>query len=522
MDTHRCARPKTLDFKRFDAPFSSFEWVESRFAGNPAVHRCFSLARSFSAKTLISEVIPATGLIAEENDELRGLGFQHTPDKLLRLSFWNRVVTGDKAIGRLRNEDLIGFTLLKRDVVSGHVFRYDGWHVFEAVFQKYAHPHNCVPGLMEYKVRIGQGLFRIPGVLYCQQNGLNKACAHVALRSLLSRLGTGGDASYGEMNRVARKHAKNAFRPGDGLSVRQMRAILDHYGTAYHDVDYVEAEKNDPDARKNQPYQKYLYAGIESGCGGFLGFSMAGPKATEARHIIPFYGHTFNKDTWVPDAQVAYFDIGGDVGYIPSESWTSSFIGHDDNFGPNFCIPRLYVRPAQMQYVVEILKPGVAYNGVIAEVQALQFLYSLYDHMDAANPWQVRLAKYAHPKIQRVVMRAVCVDRERYLEHLRNVQDWDGKREDSQILNDIGALLPKMLWVVEVSIPHLFPANERKLGEIVLDACRRRNSKLDIDFGLFALARLPGQFVLMKGLHGGTPSFQTAPSGLRSHVELLR
>ena len=30
--------------------------------------------------------------------------------------------------------------------------------------------------------------------------------------------------------------------------------------------------------------------------------------------------------------------------------------------------------------------------------------------------------------------------------------------------------MPRMLWIVEVSLPQLFPANERKLGEVVIDA----------------------------------------------------
>ena len=63
--------------------------------------------------------------------------------------------------------------------------------------------------------------------------------------------------------------------------------------------------------------------------------------------------------------------------------------------------------------------------------------------------------------------------RRRYLEYLRGCRDWQGNSDDTEPLNKPEALLPRMLWVIEVSVPHLFPANERKLGEIVLNGLRK-------------------------------------------------
>ena len=522
MEKHRLVPHCGCSIQPIGAPFSAFDYVERHFLGCPTVHRCFSLARSVPAQTMVVEAISPVGLIEEENEELEPLGVPPDARMLRRLSFWDCPVPTEQAIDGLLDANLIGYAIIKRDRVPPGATSEDRWHVFEAVFRKYEHSHNCVPGTADYRVRVGTKPFAIRGVLYCQQNGMNKACAHVALRSLLSRLVSDRDVSYAVMNRIAGGLATGTFNPGDGLQVQQMRAILDHYKINYRDVDYTEAEKKDSNVRKTQPYQKYLYAGIESGCGGLLGFSMDGPKATSSRHIIPFYGHTFNKDTWVPDAQVAYFNIGGKVGYIPSESWTSSFVGHDDNIGPNFCIPRLYVKPEHAQYVVEILRPAVAYNGVVAEAQALRFLYSICGQLDFKNPWHKRLVAYTDPDVQGVVLRALCVSREQYLSHLKTIKDWNGQGESSGLLAAIGKLLPKMLWVVEVSIPQLFPANERKLGEIVLDAFRPSKSSGAIDFGLFVLARLPGQYVVMSGMKEKTPTFITAPSGLKSHVELIK
>ena len=52
-------------------------------------------------------------------------------------------------------------------------------------------------------------------------------------------------------------------------------------------------------------------------------------------HAIPIFGHTFNNDTWVADADATYFELSKDVGYMRSDSWLGNFIVHDDNHGPN-------------------------------------------------------------------------------------------------------------------------------------------------------------------------------------------
>jgi len=294
MEKHRCALPQKIRIESLDPPFSCFERVEAAFGRNPAIHRCFSLARSFNAKTLVTEDIEAEGLIESENEELSELDPNFKPGSTKRISFWQTPFHQERKLSRLISDDLVGYAILKRDVIPGKKVRYDGWHVFEAVFRKYDHKHNCVPCPGLYNLQVGSVRFSITGVLYGQQNGLNKACAHVAIRSLLSRFLPEKDVSYAEINETARLHAIGEYRPKDGLSVQQMRAVLKKCGVAFRDVDYDEAAKTNPDVRQTQPYQKYLYAGIESGVGGLLGFSMSGPMADTSRHIVPFYGHTFN------------------------------------------------------------------------------------------------------------------------------------------------------------------------------------------------------------------------------------
>jgi hypothetical protein len=520
MHEHRLVQPANLIVESFLPPFSSFDGVEQHYAGTPAIHRCFSLARSFNSQSFIVESIPPVGLIADENQEIRSLGISHQQGGLLRVSFWRELVKDKDAISGMTPDALVGYAILKEDVTADVSGQNKHWHVFEAVFRKYEHSNNCVPDVAGFPVRVNDTSFRLQGILYCQQNGLNKACAHVALRSLLSRLVPEGDVSYSAMNAVARASCGSDYDPSNGLNAMQIRAILTHYRVNYRDVDYSQATLADENVRQTQPYQKYLYAGIESGCGALLGFSMAGPEAKDERHIIPFYGHTFNKDTWVPDAQSSYFDIGGGLGYIPSESWTSSFIGHDDNFGANFCVPRLYINPEQAQYVVEILKPGVEYGGMLAEAQASQLLYSICARLIPESPWQQRLVHYA--RNQKVVLRAICLDRASYVTHLQSIQDWNGIREDPETIKSLESLSPDVLWMIEISIPHLFPANERKLGEIILDARMPLQPDGDVHYGAFVIARLSGQFVVLNEMNNGGPSFETVPSRIQSHVAVWR
>ncbi|MDR2862800.1 MAG: hypothetical protein LBV54_02820, partial [Puniceicoccales bacterium] len=316
MQVHRLTAPSSAPlFINFTQPFSCFEHVDTHFGGLPSLHRCFSLARSFASETLIEEQLLPSGIIAQENEELASFGLTLGNHDIRRLSFWDRCVASNDILS-LTDETLIGYVILKRDTGIWQGRRIDRWHIFEAVFRKYAHSHNCLPNAGNYPVRVADKVFNARGVLYCQQNGLNKACAHVALRSLLSRLVPDHDVSYAELNTIAQgcSDSPASYQPSNGLTVQQIRSILQRYAVDFRDVVYDESCKDYPNIRKDQPYQKYLYSGIESGVGGLLGFSMGGPEAPQDRHIIPFYGHTFNKDTWAPDADVSYFNIGANVG----------------------------------------------------------------------------------------------------------------------------------------------------------------------------------------------------------------
>lgn len=515
MDEHRRVVAKKVgQCLLVDQPFSCFKYVDRSYpSGNAAIRRLFSLARSGDAHTLMVEEIEPTGILLVENDEIKDSCDDYkdyTMAGLERISFWKSKFT-EPSPAVCNNDACIGYAILKRDVIPSQ--QYDRWHVFEAVFTKYQHEHNCVPTPMKYSVSLGGQTIQIQGLLYAQQNGLNKACAQVALRSLLSKI-THKDVSYKEINDIARQGSVD-FKPADGLDAEQIHDVLKAFKIQFRDHDYSEDNASE---RRRHPYQKYVYGGIESGMGALVGFRLSRARRRERRHIIPLYGHTFNKDTWAPEADVAYFPVSKSLGYVPSENWTSSFLGHDDNFGPNFCIPRLYINQRQVDYVAELLRPKMQFGGAQAEALALQYLYSVFPYIDVSkNVWLGRLAQSY--KRQRIVLRAISVDSNTYIKHLSSETDWDGNTEYRRMIDILHKDLPHNLWIVEISIPQLFPANQRKLGDIVLNG-EIELSDTSESHAQFVLARLPGKYFFVRDKHA-KPDFLTARSRLKSHVSVL-
>jgi hypothetical protein len=465
--------------------------------------------------------------LLEENEDLQ----KHSPDfaksTAYRLSFFKRKFANRRGLNSTKDAEFIGYAIVKEDYAPsfGEIRR-----IYESVIHPSRHDNNFVRGSQVWSCQAGSKQFKIAGYLYAQQNGLTNVCAHAALRTVAARF---RDMSYREMNQLLGiDHIK--VKIGDGLPVQQMVQVLEKAGAQCFQADYSKPSPNPP------PFQKYIYGSIESGYPAIVVFGTADQNDT--LHAVPVFGHTFNQDTWVPSADVSYFKVGQGTIYIPSESWLSMFMAHDDNWGSNYCIPRHYLRPKQqpapgqpapgqpapkpektvsecIAHVIGTMPKEVKVNPVYAEVIGADYLFTILPQLPAKkNLWAQRLSKYAGARL--MVLRPYLLNSTEYTAHLAKVRDWDGEPLRADLISALRAnLLKEHLWMIELSVPELFSANLRKVGEVlvraeVLPAVKR-------DLGSFILARLPGYFALLAGGSPSNPQYQFIPSGAEGHVELI-
>lgn len=495
-------------------PFSSFQFVEDRFSGSNPIRKIFSTARCREAETLIIERIPAEGNVAEENEDILAIDPDFVPLDLVRISFWE---CGIQAGEIPPEEKCIGYAILKNDRIPS--ISREKWHVYEAVIRSYPHPHNYPNASSRFEFRCDERTVSVNGCLYAQQNKLTKTCAQVAIRSMVSTFLGNNDLSYRRINQAV-SALYPGFNPADGMTNNEIADALQELGLNVLPMDYGQLEAAYPDIRDMVPYQKVVYSGIESGCGAMVAFELSGPTAPPVGHVIPFFGHTFNEDSWAATGGPAYFQYGENIRYISSRTWLSSFLVHDDNFGANLCVPQSFLNRDHVSCVFEILPTGWACSGVEAEVAAADYFYSILPNLppSAEVPWLRRLWDYVAN--QRLILRHVPISKKRYMEHLRSMEDWEFRKESVTTLEAFeSAVSGEKFWMVEVSVPEVFPTNKRKLGEILLDASTPLSSETD---GIsFILARFPGAFVFFDQLDSnGDPTFALSPSDIRSHVPL--
>lgn len=499
-----------------ERPFSNFTFVEKEFEGTFPIRRLFSQARSRGLNTIIDEVVPAAGAVADENEEICDYFPDYDCREIRRVSFWKTGIKEVEEIIGLNDQDCLGFAILKRDSVPSRDT--DRWHVFESVIVKYDHEHNYLPCRSSWSFRAGCRTFSIVRTLYCQQNCLNKACAQVALRSICAPYLDDPDLTYRSINRLA-SNKTPLPTPGAGLFTNQIPDVLDGLGIRYFQFNYNAPPDNSRDWRTALPYQRILYNGIESGTGALLAFSMSGPQAGPINHMIPFVGHTFNEDAWSPVAEGAYFRVGENFRYITSDAWMSSFIAHDDNFGSNLCIPKGFLAKENVNYAIGLIPKNFAYFGLYAEIAAADYFYSILNEFHGDNnAWLDRLIDVVSKK--NLILRTLPVTNDEYLDHMSQAKDWDFNIEHPEIIELLRDSLPEAIWMVEVSIPDLFSTNQHKIGELLLDGTQE--FKTTKDFSLFVMARFPGKYLFLHEIaQESEPVFSSAPSSIQSHTEVL-
>lgn len=517
-----------------ERPFSNFRYIEERFSASHPIHKLFSISRCHGGKTLLIETVPAVGNVALENEDLALLdgGFEHL--ELVRLSFWKIKFSGSPP-DTLKDGDCIGYALLKKDQLTlkekgdRAPCKKSKWHVYEAVFRSYPHLHTYAKAQADFKFNAAGRVFSIRGCLYAQQNGVNKTCAQVAIRSIAATYHGANDLSYRRINDLA-ANGNSGFNPAKGMNDGEVSRVLDGLDIEHRSV-MLEKLRDDEDQSIQGTYscEKLLYAGVESGAGSLMSFKPTNQDNGRGDlHMIPFFGHTFNEDSWVPNAEKNYFQLSGELLYQSSIAWLSHFLVHDDNFGANLCVPRKFIRKNDISCVFELRPKGFKYSGVDAELDSASLLYSVLNWLEknasgglSKEPWLRRLRNYANDT-GRLVLRHVPVSRERYVGSLKTNRGWNHEREKTGVVREIGNYLKAgNYWMMEISVPEVFPTNKRKLGEILLDATRPQ----DLESGVnFIMIRIPGAYVFpvkYSVSKGEFADFILSPSNIRSHTPLL-
>lgn len=477
---------------------------------------------------MVVEQLCASQDLSEENEDIakRCPGF--CSSVAFRLTFFKKSFKTRRGLSSATDEDFLGYAIVKVDDIPG---KGESSRLYESVVHPSRHPNNFIHGAQTWNCRAGDRGFSVQGFLYAQQNNITNVCAHVALRTAAARFHPHGDMSYREMNQIAGiDHEKRKVGEGKGLSLQQMLDVLEAAGARTVVADYTL-----PGGRHaGVPFQKYLYGSVESGYPAIVLFAASRP---DAYHAIPVFGHTFNEDTWVPSAALSYFSVGPQTSYTPSEAWVSMYIAHDDNWGSNYCIPRGYLHVQRLcdrispgpvpcpldqervACVIGTLPQAVLLDPLRAEVIGADYLFrAIRPQMPRhVGIWAERLRWYADQKL--LVLRPVLLDQGEYTRHLRRVRDWDGSAIDEGWIAVLEEAFPERLWMVELSVPRLFSANRRKVGEVVLRAGFAPGTKRDLRS--FVIARLPGCFALPVGGGGADPQYRFFPSGADGHVELF-
>ena len=520
VQAHRCVPPIKIElYHPLLAGFSNFQFLEDSFESfapnrDGAVRRCFSLARMLETATLVRELIDPAGMLLYQHEQLSRKratvnGF------IFRFSFWREFLVHEDEIKLLSNDDCLGYAIVQEIRLETGEAR---WNVFEAVFRSVTKPNWVLPHVGVYDFNVGGCRFSIRGNLYCQQDGLSTVCAHVALRTLISRVSPLHDISYEKIDQVAKEVHSIDLKLG--LTIGQIEKVLEDAELEYedfcYDKDLISEKGNAMFVSGDIPIERLIHAGVESGFGSLFGFkveskvngeanSCPSPLTAEAkkdsRHIIPIFGHSFNGLAWFNEAGRQYFrEKNVTLLYSTGTCWTDGYLGHDDNVGPEVFIPQNYVQSKYHSYVLNLLKSKYHCAGIFVEDVARELMETyIGKQLPKTTHWSRRLRQMVLHTPTEIVYRALSMTRRDYCKWLVQSRDWEGRFELETDCLLLEKELPELLWVVEVSCPHLYPGNLRKIGDIIFDArsiTQKERSCSDQPTPLFSIARFPMLYMI--------------------------
>jgi hypothetical protein len=538
---------------RVARPGSLFAVKETRFAafGRP-LHRLFSRARQLGVITVVIEKLDEAGELAEETAEMKARDGEFQSAEHWRVCFL------------AEQEALLGYAIL----------RLNRWQskrvgcVYESVMTRLDRGHNYVRNDPTWNVRCGEGLYEIAGHLFAEQNNLTNVCAHAALRTVCCNGSAGENLSYAAINQLLEvDHSSKRvgeYAAGEkltvaGVSLADIKKVLEkqNIGCRLHYYGHPGLMGAEADGLPEAPYsfQRALYAGMESVYPALLIFGRADSEPVEGdngkpkvgllpssfAHVLPVFGHTFNQDTWVPAAETTWFRPNEHFfsHYLPSDLWLSAFIGHDDSLGSNFCLPKHYLQPLLILEndgrqqtsngaiaVLQTFPEKADRDPILAERLALRdinftfiqgkWMASALSGFHKAMEWIDRIN---HARDARhhdsLILRPLLVSGRNYMQHLSLLRGWDTNEAITSEAKQTaaGIEMDAFYWMIEFSVLELFPANLRKLGEVLV-----RAEDGIADMMATKLMRLPGLLLKRIGPGFNQGAWEACLSGIYSHT----
>jgi len=512
----------TIDPTATNPSFSLYRFREVHAWNTTAFCRLFSQWRQNGVRSISVEELESFPEAQSEDETLqRVLPGKFLNSRLLRVTAFNCPCPVNQDIYKLPENACMGFCIVKenRFAASATVRPI----VFESVTPHNRHPSSFPTCAHDFVCMPLGRPFSIRGLYYCQQNGVSNVCVHAAIKMLAIARSPSAAVSYDEIDSIL---GTSLGGPEDlikgrrkGLYTPHIEAFLDAKSIPFSRFSYRnDNAKGHPFISSAFPFYKYLYAAVEMGCPALLVFR----SSNKSRHVVTVLGHTFNEDAYRPIAEIGYNRLSSKrkLGYMPSESWMSNFIIHDDNFGGEHCLPVHYLNPLRVSYVVATMPSGCRWDPKEAELEAVGLLYRCLDQIagiPSFSPWYRRLSE-ARANMA-VAFRTVHVSREQYLTQLQNPchtgDVWPTEALEPAFLKSLQRMLPKHFYACEFSLPDLFSANRRKLGEILF--CCDRVPKPSGDATVIIGLRAPGLWFAPSG----TTLWPEMATGISNHLPLL-
>ncbi len=507
---------------------------------NP-LHRLCTLMRKMKVESFIKEELELNDELLEEQNMVTQRYNQKIGLTATRLTFFQSLPPSSKWEDQeeLPDDHLLGYAVIAtlelpddeyRTYLLESVVRPPSIWVRDAEDRISIEPitNYYVHNTRDFETTIGteekSRTLTLTGSFFAQQNDITHVCAHAALRMAINSSSTLNTEKL--TNKMINEILGIDFSkpekcvghidgdPGgtkEGLDIQELEEVIRRLGGRTISANFVE--------NTSVEYDQFIYPFAESACPVILGIEGWNfNRSSIISHVVSVLGHTLNSDRWEPEARTGYGGFPTES-YTPVTGWVGHYIINDDNFGMYVTLPsdmlRNYLVPSKNPNLhatraVAIVPSGVRLSGLSAERRAVWIAQSLIGGIKIEPPiiWLERLAQ----SFQNIVSRTLLQTKASYRQYI------DGLVQNGQItltpeIEQRLDNMPEHVWVSEITLPHLYTGNKRKLGDVII-----RANATDEEHSTgksFELAWFPG-FIYFGSDH------QIFPWDVRTHVPLIR